>query len=58
MNDVTHLFLTYREYVRHLWNTYFWSVAELSQDWDLRDEFDAIARWYLFLSRLASAGRV
>jgi len=44
MNDVTHLFLTYRECVRHLWNTYFRSVAEPSQNWDLRDEFDAIAR--------------
>jgi len=44
MNDVTHLFLTYRECVRHLWNAYFSFVAEPSQNWDLRDEFDAIAR--------------
>ena len=44
MSDVSLQFLTYRECVRHLWNTYFWSVAEPSQNWDLRDEFDAIAR--------------
>jgi hypothetical protein len=44
MTDVTQLFSTYRECVRHLWNTYFRPVAEPSQDWDLRDEFDTIAR--------------
>jgi hypothetical protein len=44
MTDVTQLFSTYRECVRHLWNTYFQPVAEPSQDWDLRDEFDTIAR--------------
>jgi hypothetical protein len=44
MDDVTHLFITYRECVRHLWNTYFCSVADPSQNWDLRDEFDSIAR--------------
>jgi hypothetical protein len=43
MTDVTQLFSTYRECVRHLWNTYFRPVAEPSQDWDLRDEFDTIA---------------
>ena len=44
MDDVTHLFSTYRECVRHLWNTYFRPVAEPTQNWDLRDEFDTIAR--------------
>jgi len=44
MNDVTHLFSTYRECVRHLWNTYFRPVAEPTQNWDLCDEFDIIAR--------------
>ena len=44
MNDVTHLFLTYRECVRHLWNTYFRPLAEPSVNWDLRDEFDSIVR--------------
>jgi hypothetical protein len=44
MDDVTHLFSTYRECVRHLWNTYFRSVAEPGQNWDLRDEFDTITR--------------
>ena len=44
MNDVTHLFLTYRECVRHLWNTYFRPLAEPTVNWDLRDEFDVITR--------------
>jgi len=44
MNDVTHLFLIYRECVRHLWNTYFRPLAEPSVNWDLRDDFDTIAR--------------
>jgi hypothetical protein len=44
MNDVTHLFSTYRECVRHLWNTYFRPAAEPTQNWDLCDEFDTIAR--------------
>lgn len=39
MNDITHLMDTYRECVRHLWNTYFQREAELRQDWDLRDQF-------------------
>ena len=44
MNDVTDLFFVYRECVRHLWNTYFRPLAEPTVNWDLRDEFDAIAR--------------
>ena len=48
MDDVTHLFSDYRECVRHLWNAYFRPVAEPTQDWDVRwevrDEFDAVAR--------------
>jgi hypothetical protein len=44
MDDVTQLFTTYRECVRHLWNTYFQPVAASASDWDIRDEFDAIAR--------------
>ena len=44
MDDGTHLFSTYRECVRHLWNTYFRPVAEPTKNWDLRDEFDTIAR--------------
>ena len=44
MEDVTHLFKTYRECVRHLWNTYYRPLVEPSQDWDLRDEFDDVAR--------------
>jgi hypothetical protein len=40
MEDVTNLFINYRECVRHLWNTYFQPVA----DWDVRDEFDAVSR--------------
>jgi hypothetical protein len=43
MDDVTPLFSTYRECVRHLWNTYFRPIAEPTQDWDVRDEFDAIS---------------
>jgi hypothetical protein len=43
MDDVTHLFNTYRECVRHLWNTYFLPLAEPTQDWDIRDEFDSVA---------------
>jgi hypothetical protein len=44
MDDVTQLFSTYRECVRHLWNTYFRPVAEPTQNWDLCDDFDTIAR--------------
>jgi hypothetical protein len=44
MEDVTHLFNTYRECVRHLWNAYFRPVAEPTQNWDVRDEFDVVAR--------------
>lgn len=44
MDDVTHLFSTYRECVRHLWNAYFRPVAEPTQSWNVRDEFDSIAR--------------
>ncbi|MFN0078498.1 MAG: hypothetical protein ACKVY0_18730 [Prosthecobacter sp.] len=44
MDDVTHLFSTYRECARHLWNTYFQPVVEPTQNWDIRDEFDTAAR--------------
>ncbi len=44
VNDVTHLFSNYGECARHLWNVYFRPVAEPTQNWDVRDEFDAIAR--------------
>lgn len=44
MEDVTSLFDDYRECVRHLWNTRFRPLAEPTKDWDVRDEFDAIAR--------------
>jgi len=43
MGDVTPLMDAYRECVRHLWNTYFQREAEANQDWDHRDEFNAIA---------------
>ncbi len=42
-DDVTALMGSYRECARHLWNCYFAKDAELRQDWDLRDEFNAIA---------------
>jgi len=42
-DDVTALMDSYRECARHLWNCYFAKDAELRQDWDLRDEFNAIA---------------
>ena len=42
--DVTDLFGSYRECVRHLWNAYFRPLAEPTQNWDVRDEFDAVAR--------------
>ena len=44
MDDVTYLFSIYRECVRHLWNTFFRPVAQPTQDWDVRDEFDTVAR--------------
>ena len=43
MADVTPLFSTYRECVRHLWNVYFRPIAEPTPNWDVRDEFDAIS---------------
>jgi len=39
MNDVTPLMQSYRECVRHIWNSYFRAEAEPRQDWDLRDRF-------------------
>jgi hypothetical protein len=44
MDDVSHLFGNYRECARHLWNVYFRPLAQPTQDWDVRDEFDTIAR--------------
>ena len=46
MKDVTSLFETYRECVRHLWNAYYRAAAESEskQDWDLRDEFSVVAQ--------------
>ncbi len=43
MEDVTPLMDTYRECVRHLWNSYFQRDALSGQDWDLRDEFNDIS---------------
>jgi len=60
MDDVTTLFSTYRECVRHLWNTYFRPIAEPRQDWDVRDEFDTISRGIfssLVLRSLGASGR-
>lgn len=42
-DDVTPLMDGYRECVRHVWNCYFSEDAEPDQDWNLRDEFNAIA---------------
>jgi len=42
MKDVTSHFQSYREGVRHLWNTHFRSLAEGDRDRDLRDAFDDI----------------
>ena len=39
MNDVTPQMLSYRECVRHVWNTHFRAEDEARQDWDLRDRF-------------------
>lgn len=44
MTEATHLFMNYRECVRHLWNAYFRAIAEPTRNWDVRDEFDEIAR--------------
>ena len=44
MNDVTHLFSTYLECVRDLWNIYFRAAVKPTRDWDVRDEFDNVAR--------------
>jgi hypothetical protein len=60
MDDVTPLFSTYRECVRHLWNAYFMPVAAPTQDWDIRDEFDTVARGIfssLVLRPLGASGR-
>jgi hypothetical protein len=43
MNDVTAPLRTYRECVRHLWNTHFLELLPVAQDpWGLRDQFDDI----------------
>ena len=39
MMDITDRMQSYRECVRHIWNTHFRAEAEQSQDWDLRDDF-------------------
>ena len=43
MEDVTPLFSTYRQCVQHLWNDYFLPIAEPTQAWNVRDEFDAVS---------------
>ena len=47
MNDVTHLFHSYRECVRHLWNTHFQPLAAhqnlTGYNWDVRHEFNDIS---------------
>ena len=43
MGDVTHLMDGYRDCVRLLWNNDFQRDAAATGDWDLRDEFNAIA---------------
>ena len=41
MKDVTTRLNSYRECIRHLWNTYFVDAAALASDkWAVRDEFD------------------
>src|SRR5262252_10307478 len=43
MTDVTTRLNSFRECVRHLWNSHFLpSVVASSDKWALRDEFDAI----------------
>jgi hypothetical protein len=48
MEDVTSHFTAYRECARHLWNIYFRPIAQtrgsLDDTWDVRDQFDEIAR--------------
>jgi hypothetical protein len=49
MKDVTDQFKFYRECVRHLWNIQFRPVVDsarpsFERTWDIRDEFDEIAR--------------
>ena len=44
MVDVTDVFDAYRECARHLWNTYFRPLATSADEWDVRDEFDEVAR--------------
>ena len=43
MHDITELFQRHRECSRHLWNTYFWPLAEANDDWDLRDRFEDLS---------------
>jgi hypothetical protein len=57
--DVTPLMNDYRECVRHLWNTHFRSQADANLDWDMADQFNAIAAQLfeaLVLTRVGSAG--
>jgi hypothetical protein len=42
MRDVTSEMNDFREAARHLWNMHFRGLAEPSQDWDVRDDFNAI----------------
>ncbi|HTD87753.1 MAG TPA: hypothetical protein VK850_14350 [Candidatus Binatia bacterium] len=44
MDDITPIFTAYREAVRHLWNTAFRPLAEPTRNWDIRNDFDQVAR--------------
>ena len=44
MIDISDKIHLYREHVRHLWNLGFRQYAEPTQDWEVRDNFDTIAK--------------
>lgn len=58
MRDVTHLFEHYRITARQLWNSGFWSQADL-RDWDTSDRFLTIRQLLfeaLVLARVSGSG--
>ena len=57
MRDVTAAMDAYREAARHLWNVHLRMLAEPTQDWDVRDDFNEIAARLFRLIVLRPLGR-
>jgi hypothetical protein len=57
MADITGLIYSYRECVRHLWNTYFLPTAGVSVDWSVQHDFHPVEDMLFELMVLDRIGR-